>query len=335
MNPDLFLNYALQMGVPLPSANEYLDILRSLEQWLAKRGIPINDIALKDLRKYLKHLIKTNQNTIDSVLVLKEYYFLAGRTDLMVFLSEVSDYLLDFENIVDHLEEYIGKVAADEIRFMDLTPPYGTDPNELPVYTEEFLRALYKSFPEDIIRKSLSNRNDGIIPASYEMERSLYQNSASMDEYLLASARMKEIRYYGMRFAKSRWGDLFFPEEYLRSVSQFQEILSGVRRDGTIYVTQEPLLPGRYSKTKSFARRRYYACQDPYVRASFLNKKASISVVWCERCVSRCKQKFEYLLERPLTAEVVECAIMGDTLCRFAIHLSDSTVPQDRTGIQD
>lgn len=333
MSPDLFFQHFLKMGVPLSSANEYREIMLSLEQWLAKRGVPLNSAALPDLRKYLKHLIRTDQNSIDSMLVLKEYYFLAGRTDLMVFLSEISDYILDFETIVDRLEEYVGKDAADNIRYMDLTPPYGTDPNQLPVYTVNFLHTLSCSFPQDIIRKSLSNRNDGIIPICYEMERSLYQNSASMDEYLLASARMKEIRYYGMRFAKSRWGDLFFPAEYLQSVSLFQEMLSGIRHNNTIYVTQEPLLPGRYRKATSLSRRRYYACHDPYVRASFLNNKTSVPVVWCERCVSRCKQMFEYLLERPLTAEVLECAILGDTLCRFAIHLDDDSAVLDDSAV--
>jgi hypothetical protein len=51
-----------------------------------------------------------------------------------------------------------------------------------------------------------------------------------------------------------------------------------------------------------------------------LKDEPTVSVVWCERCVCRCKRRFEYLLGRPLRAEVLECALLGDTLCRFAVQ---------------
>jgi len=324
MDPDLFLSRCRKMGVSNDSANEYYQTILALERWFSNRGVSLNDATLQDLRRYFKYLIRTDQNTIDSALVLGEYYLAAGRTDLMVYFSEITDFILEFDNILDRVGQLAGEDAANAIRHTDPSPPVGTDPRELPAYTAKFLRLLFDQLPMDVIQQALPEKNGDIVPLAYETELSLYQNSASLDEYLLASARLHEIRYRAMLSAGSKWSALVFPKSYVDSASQFQELFSGVRHGDTIFVTQEPLLPGPYGRSKSLARRRYYACRDPFVRASLLSNKTAISVVWCVRCASRCKEKFEYLLGRPLRAEVLECALLGDTLCRFAVHLDEA-----------
>lgn len=322
-DPDLFLLQYIKMGVSDDTAQEYRQMILSLKSWLEQRGVSLNDAKQQDLRKYLNHLIRTDQNSIDSVLILKEYYFAAGRIDLMVYFSEITDFIQVFDDIIDRVEELAGWEAAHAIRCVDPSPPVGTDPHVLPAYTARFLGLLFRALPMDVVRKALPGKDDDIIPTFYKTELSLYQNSVSMDEYLFASARLAEMKYRVMLYTGSKWSSLFFPKTYVDSASLFQEMLSGVRRGDTIFVTQEPLLPGPYQKAKSLARRRYFACRDPFVRASLLKDGPTVSVVWCERCVYRCKRRFEYLLGRPLRAEVLECALLGDTLCRFAVHLDE------------
>jgi hypothetical protein len=91
----------------------------------------------------LNHLIRTDQNSIDSVLVLNEYYFAAGRIDLMVYFSEITDFILVFDDIIDRVEELAGWEVANAIRCVDPSPPVGTDPHALPAYTARFLGLLF------------------------------------------------------------------------------------------------------------------------------------------------------------------------------------------------
>ena len=87
-----------------------------------------------------------------------------------------------------------------------------------------------------------------------------------------------------------------------------------------------PAQPVKYIKAKTLEKKRYYACHEPNINAGFLTGIPDVPIVWCDRCVSRIRMKYECLLGRPLTAELVESALLGDTACRIAVLLEPDAV---------
>jgi hypothetical protein len=163
--------------------------------------------------------------------------------------------------------------------------------------------------------------DESILPMVFERDLELYRAANSLDEYLLAKAKLELLRLQVFHRSNSKWKDVFFTEEYVRRVTQFPEMLSGVRRGNRIFVTLSPAHPAKYINAKTPEKKRYYTCHDPNINAGFLTGIPDVSIVWCERCVSRYRMKYECLLGRPLKAELVESALLGDTSCRIEILL--------------
>ncbi|MCE5189841.1 MAG: hypothetical protein LLF75_11780 [Eubacteriales bacterium] len=321
MDLSVFRNRLLGFGLSTEDVDRDCSNVASLERWLEKRGVTPDSASERDLRAYLKRLIQRNKNSIDRMLSILFYYETTNRVDLELYMSAVVDGSQDMDDFLERVAGISGNVFARRLEKEIPQPPLGTDPAHLPRYTARLIRYLLLHMPEADVRRALDEHHEGLIPIQYGTERDLYRAASSMDEYLLASAKLEELKCRAFQRSGSKWCELFFPKAYVDRIVLCQERLSAVRRGNTLYITQPPYLPARYIEAGTLEKKRYYTCHDPYVRASLLTGTPSISIVWCERCVSRCRRQYEHLLERPLHAEVVECALLGDTACRFAVYL--------------
>lgn len=298
--------------------------IRTLEAWLQKAGSSPERAGARELRAYFRRLIRRDENSVERLLCFSAYFECAGNLPAFLYLEEMLAQSYELDDLFERITRFAGADTAEQIE-RDVPPPaIGTDPSLIPAYTARLLRRLFDTVPAQALSDVLAKSDPDFLPLSFEAERKLFSASGSMDEYLLASANLKLLRYRSLQKDDSIWRDLFFSESYLRALALNQELLSGVRRGGAVHVALEPCLPAFYQSAQSFPAKRYYACGDPLVRASLLRGRPAVSAVWCERCVGRCKNRFEYLLGRPLRAEIAECALLGDTLCRFRIFLSDA-----------
>lgn len=327
MDLTAFLAYFKRNDIPREETETRLADLRALERWLQKRGLSLDDAPIRSIRAYLRRLIRKNENSIDALLSLYLYYEFSSRTDLTLYLGQIVNHGQEIDEILARVSTLRGHELAAQIGRDVPQLPLGADPSRFPAFAARFIRRLLRSLREDEVRRVLDDFNECLLPISFEQERALYASADSLDDYLLASARLNALKYRAQQRRNSKWSKLFFPEEYVDRVVLFQEMLSGVRRGNRIYVTLPPYLPAYYLQADTPEKRRYYACGDPYVRASFLTGKPTISSVWCERCVSRCRRRYEDLLGRPLSAEIVECALLGDTACRIAVTLERDAAP--------
>jgi hypothetical protein len=321
MDTSSYLERFLRYGISLEEAKRNLERILVFEHWLEKRGNSLDGASMREMRTYLKRLIRRDENSIGDLLSLLIYYESSNRVDLELYLSNIVNGAADIDDILLRVAEIAGDETVRAIEREVPQPPLGTDPARLPAYTARLIRRMMTLLSESDVRRVLDGFREGLVPLRFESDRVLYKGCESLDEFLHASAQreIQEIRKY--QHSNSKWKAMFFPDEYVNRAVLFQEMLSAVHRDDRLYVTLQPYLPSFYLNADSPEKRRYYACSDSYVRGSFLTGKPTIPAIWCERCVSQCRRHYEYVIGRPLQAEIVECALLGDTSCRIAIYL--------------
>jgi len=321
MDTAAYSAYLSHLSISSSEVEQQISCLLALERWLLSRGSTLETASVRDIRTYLKRLIKQDRNGIDDLLPMLFYYEHLQRVDLDIYLNDVIHGGQEFEEILERVYKIAGIDAILQIERNFSLPPLGMDPALLPGYTAEFLRHLSAVLPERDVRRALCGENEAILPFLYESDRELYQAAHSLDEYLLASSKLKLLEFRVMQRQDSKWMPVFFPAEFVRRLALFQEMLSGVRNGNRIFITLKPSQPGDYLNAKTPQKRRYYACSDCNIRAAFRTGMPDVPISWCERCVSRCRMKFEYLLGRPLKTELMESALLGDTSCRIAVLL--------------
>lgn len=327
MNSSAYLARFLRYGISQEEAQRSLERILAFEEWIRKRGKSLDDVTMREMRAYLKRLIHRGENSCDDLLSLLFYYEDSRCVDLELYLSNIVNGAAEIDEILSRVAELAGEEAAHAIERDVPQPPLGTDPSRLPAFSARLIRRMMTMLSERDVRRALDGFREGLIPLRFESDRQLYQTTKSLDEFLLASAQREAEKLREYQNAGSKWSAIFFPEDFVDRAVQFQEMLSAVHRGDKLYITLPPYLPAYYLQSDMIEKRRYYACSDPYVRASFLTGRPTISIVWCERCVSHCRRQYEYILGRPLQAEVEQCALLGDTSCRIAVLLNSDRVP--------
>ncbi len=321
MDTSSYLALFTRYGISQEEAQRSLEHILAFERWLEKRGNSLEGPSIREMRTYLKRLNRRDENPCDALVSLLFYYENSNRVDVELYLSNIVNGSVGIDDILSRVAELAGEETVCAIERGAPRPPLGTDPARLPAYTARLIHRMMTLLSERDVRRVLDGFREGLVPLRFESDRQLYLAAGSLDEFLLASAQQEAQKYIEYQHSGSKWSAMFFPEEFVNRAVQFQEMLSAVHRGDKLYITLAPYLPSYYFRSNTLEKRRYYACRDPYVRASFLTGKPSIPVIWCERCVSDCRRQYEYALGRSLSAEIVECAILGDTSCRIAVSL--------------
>lgn len=328
MDITAFSTYLSRFHLPESEIEQQVSCMLAFERRLAKRGSTLETATIGEIRAYFKRLIKKDENGIDNLLPLLYYYEHSDRTDLNIYLSDVIHGGQEYEEILERVGKISGSDVAWRIERECPLPPLGTDPTLFPEYTGHLLRKLSSILPDADVLPAIYDTEKSYLPMLYEYKIALFQAAGSIDEYLLASAKLELLRMRVIQRGNTKWNDVYFSDEFLRRISQNQELLSGVRRGNRIYTTMHPAQPVKYIKAKTLEKKRYYACHEPNINAGFLTGIPDVSIVWCERCVSRIRMKYECLLGRSLTAELVESALLGDTACRIAVLLEPDAVTE-------
>lgn len=321
MDTAAFSTYLSRLRLPALEIEQQLSCVLALERWLSRRDSTLETASVGEIRAYLKRAIRQDKNGIDDLLPLLFYYEYSDRTDLEIYLSDMVHGGQEYDEILERVDKISGSDVAWRIEHECPPPPLGSDPSVFPEYTGRFLRKLIATLPENDVLAAICDLYDVILPVMFEQEKALYAAADSLDEYLLAHAKLDLLRLKVLQRSNSKWKEVYFTEEYVRRLEQFPEMLSGVRRGNRIYITKQPAWPAKYISAKTPEKKRYYACVESNINAGFLTGIPDVPIIWCERCVSRCRMKYETLLGRPLSAELLESALLGDTSCRIAILL--------------
>ncbi len=298
--------------------------VRALEKEAAGPHGTLKGVGLAAVEKHVTSLAAAGGEDEAGVMALARYFAVLGEDAITIRLLA---YLLPvgvLPAMAERLETLEGKAARERVMRGVTVPPVGAAPEDYPAGTAAFTKALEAELGAAKAHRVLAWNVHGIPAAAYAEERERYLEAASVDEWLLGFHERKVATL--ARHAAD--GTLWFEQKITPAVVDFvrdnPEILGGVRKGDTLYVTKIPYDPDRYLKSGDRLERRRLACHCPLAASSITAEGAGVPSLWCSCSAGYEKFIFDTVFGVELEAEVLASALAGDELCRYALRLPPS-----------
>ncbi len=278
---------------------------------------------------FCKLLSQEGEDTHDNLLALARYGQFIKNDEVYIAIRE----LLDGGEAQPNLYTRVGEIYGTEMRdkvFSGTGPaPLGTPPTERPQYVFPTLERLTAQVGRPQVEKLLSSCLRDLPDADFTDERQLYRAAGDIDTYL---AQKREALLQTLRKCQQD-GELYFAQaitdEVLEFVESNPEIGGGVRDGSLLYETKIPYQARQYLAEQDPDRKRYFACHCPWAREAIRNGAVHLDSIFCNCSAGFSKKPWEVIFGQPLEAEVLESALQGDPVCRFAIHLPEKLTVED------
>ncbi len=317
MRETLFKELYISRGYNTEDIDNAVLYVRNMEAFM-----DINNATIEKTKEYINRLIETGNNTIPVFLALARYFFLIDNHEVYIYFTKLFGGLGVMENIHKRLEFHVNKEIAEGI-FAGLDAlPLGTPPEEIPEYTEKLMKLLKSTLSPAVYRKVLAGNNHGISEEAMFEEKKLFQNSDSLDSYLKErhGRKVSELQHYCDE--NKVWFEQEITQEVVDYVKSNQEILSAVRKGNKLYVTKIPYDGINFISANDPVLKSYYACHCPFARERIIDEtKNNIDANWCYCSAGFAKFPFEVIFGEELEVEMLDSALKGDPVCRFAITL--------------
>jgi len=274
----------------------------SIEAWIARLaadGLPIEPSLGPEIRRLSK----------------------AGQTDLATRLMAYLTPIGILPAMATRLESIEGIEARARVMANTRIPIEGSPPEAYPEPTARFVQALCAEVGVENAKRVLAWNVHGLSPKPFIEERRALSDLGSIDAWLADFHR----RQVSVLRARAADGNLWFEQKITEEVADFvearPEILGGIREGDIIYVTKIPYDPVRYLTSKESLERRRLACHCPLAASSIVDGGARVPSLWCNCSAGYIKYRFDVVFGAETEAAVLDSALAGGELCRFAIKI--------------
>ena len=148
------------------------------------KGENADTLQLATLDDFIQTLVARNDNTKPAFYGMLRYYYLIGRTDLYIRLTQYTGGLGVIEAILDRLERVCGRIVRERVEAGLSLPPLGTSPDRLPAFTAELMRRLRGELSGVKLERVLSGNNHGIPDEAFAAEKAAFDMAPSLESYL-------------------------------------------------------------------------------------------------------------------------------------------------------
>ncbi|HOP57640.1 MAG TPA: hypothetical protein PLH02_00730 [Bacillota bacterium] len=273
------------------------------------------------IKKIVSELVASGKNTVGNFVIMMRYFLATGNTDRYIQLTRYTGGLDVIENILKRLETRFGKEKMDLAMQGLSIPILGTDPSDMAIFTARFMDNLKKNFNDKDIAFILDGNNHGVPESAFISDKTLYEASSDLDEYLEKLHAQKVAVLQKHADLNKVWFEQKINQEVVDFVKANQEILSAVRKDDKLYMTKIPYDIDGYLHATDPKEKKYLGCHCPFAREAMKNGDTSISPLWCHCSAGFEKLSFEFVLGTKLKIEILETILDGNERCRFAISL--------------
>jgi len=300
----------------------------AFDDFARAEGSDADAASIPTLDRFLAELVATGQNSEAAVYGLVRYYYVIGRSDLYIRLTQYTGGVGVVAAILDRLERVSGREARERVEQGLAVPPLGTSPETMPAFTAVFMAALRRELSGAKLERVLSGNNHGIPDVAFDREREAYAAAPTFADYLRGyhERQVEELR--GHARSGRPWFEQHITDEVVDFVASQPEIQGGILKDGKVYETKIPYDIERWLHAETLEEKRYYACHCPFARESVKAGSTVVDPLWCHCSGGFVKRRYEVLFGRELRARCLANALAGDALCRFEIDLTD--VPYKR-----
>jgi len=110
-------------------------------------------------------------------------------------------------------------------------------------------------------------------------------------------------------------------DEELQYLINHQIGSAGILEGNVITITKIPKEFSRFLQTKDEAEKPYLACHCPLVRDMLKSENKPLPLEYCCCAAGFCQDIWEYILQKPVKAEMVESVLSGGTACKMKLYL--------------
>lgn len=317
-----FTRYLRLREIPEEQLKTAISIAAMFRQYCQKPGAGVHrGINLDKFLSFSVSMIEAGLNTHENYLALARFGLFLGNREIYRAALDMIDGEEAIPNLYIRLGETLGTKKRNGIFAGLILPPLGSPPLEKAVFTSRVMQRLDEQVSPDQYRPVLAAGLRDLQDDWYRAETVKFRESPNLDVFLLNRGEdlLNRLQSY-MEQDKMFFGQEITPE-VLQFLSENQAITSGWRQGNTVYEVKIPYLTNAYLNADNNRRKRYFCCHCPWVRESILRDDLPISSDFCLCSAAFVKKPWEMFLGIPLKAEVMETALQGDLLCKFAIHL--------------
>jgi len=289
-----------------------LNAVKQLGQYLLEKDLTLESCQVNELELYMTHLIESNSNDLETLLALARYYYIYNLKTQYIFFTSV----LGGIGVIDSIKKKCKNLTSLEL--ME-TPELGLTPKQLTGYTHQFMSEL-KVLEPKTYREILADNHHQLSEAAMLNEKAFYEASDSFEKYLKERHDRKVLELQQHCDENKVWYEQLITQETVDYVKDNQEILSGVLKDGYLYITKFPYNPDGVFSATNKRDRRYHYCHCPFAKESILSENP-IDPEWCYCSAGFAKFPFEVILGKKLNVTCLESVLAGDPHCRFRIEM--------------
>lgn len=300
------------------------EFISEIEGFLGDQHFPtLEDLDEDELDMVIRYLVFTNQNTIESFVILMRYYKAIGHHDLFIHLTKYTGAIGVVESILKKLERVAGKERFEHLVQKIDIPVLGTDLHDITVFTKEFIEILEINLSDSELRRVLADNHHQIPKEAFMEEKIYYEAAPTLEAYLkdLHERKVKELTKFMEE--KRVWFEQEITQDVIDYVKANQEIMSAVLKDETLYITKIPYDTKKYLESQNDDDQAYYLCHCPFAREALRHKEFKISANWCYCSGGFTKFPFDVIFDQELNIDMLESALRKDGSCRFKIDLSN------------
>ncbi|MCK4941347.1 hypothetical protein KAS45_04575, partial [candidate division WOR-3 bacterium] len=294
--------------------------------FLQKKGKSVETASRNDFYEYSKHLINTRQNTFDSYANLLRYGFFKNLKELIIAGMEVLDGREMMDNFSNRLANEFNQELRDYVFAGIEIPPLGISPKEKPEYTKKLVARLEQKIGTDGCARFLNRGLRDRYEESRKPDRGKFLKAKNIDEFL----EQKHKDFVAELETHFNTGTLFFTQgiskEVLEHVKSDPYIEFGVREGDKIIVKKIPHMAKEYLAERDERKKRYYFCHCPWIKEAFKESDKPISPVFCNCSAGFYRAYWEIVFDEPVQVDVLESILMGDSICKFAVHIPKSVL---------
>ena len=109
MDTSSYQELLVRYGISLEEAQQIIERILAFEKWLERRDSSLDGVSMKEVRAYIKRLIRQGKDTFDDLMSLLCYYQESNRVDLEIYLSSIVNGAAEIDNILSRVAELLAK----------------------------------------------------------------------------------------------------------------------------------------------------------------------------------------------------------------------------------
>ncbi|MFO7611967.1 MAG: hypothetical protein R6W99_05690, partial [Clostridia bacterium] len=296
--------------------------VKEMDSYLRKNGASAETASPDQIEKYIAVLFESDKISLPLLLALARYCYLANNHGAYIYFTRILGGVGVIDSIKKRMLAYAGEEAVEKV-FSGLGEiPLGTTPGDMPAFTAIFMDRLKANIEPALYKRILAGNNHGLSESAMQEEKRLYEESPTLDEYLVDRHKRNVAQLQEHCDTGKIWYEQEITQEVVDYVASNQEILSAVRNGQKLYMTKISYDGISFLKSTDPVLKSYYACHCPFARERILDEsRENIDSDWCYCSAGFEKFPFEVILGVELEVELLQSALRGDPVCRFALTL--------------